>query len=685
MATTSFPIDVQSDHIEGLAHAKKPLLAIAELIWNAVDADATRVDVSFHEDNLGKLDSIEVSDNGHGIEYQSAQATFSKLGGSWKKGAIVSKEKRRTLHGKEGRGRFRALALGRIADWNICNSTESGYMLYRISMNKDNLKNAALTDQTSAPPGSKRGTTVSISELHRNYESLTNDNARDEITQIFALYLRKYSEVSIYYNRELVDPKKAEDRSDTIPLPSILDKEGKEHACSIEIVEWHIPAERRMYLCDSDGVPLEEIAAGIKAPGFEFTAYLKSSYFSILSARNMIDLTQLDPIALRSIESAKAALRNHFKKRSIERSSSLVDQWKKEKIYPYLEQPQSEVEEIEQQLFNVLALSVSRYLPDFKDSDTKTRKFQFTLLKQSIESAPSDLSKILNEVLDLPADKRQELSELLNRTSLSSIISASKVISDRLEFLQGLETLLFDPEFKPALKERTQLHRLVAENPWLFGEQYHISVDEQSLTDTLKKHIALMGLEVEVDTPVLRADGSIGRVDLMFSKNIQLAGSEEREHLIVELKRPTVIVDSKVSAQIESYAFAVASDERYLDSKTKWNFWAISNSMDEITKKKVNQKDRSNGILYQSGQGENQNITIWVKTWSQVISENRARLKFFADQLSYTPSRDSSLAYLKETYSKYLSDLFEKTESKDTDLEDEGLQVDRMTSSLSAE
>jgi hypothetical protein len=92
----------------------------------------------------------------------------------------------------------------------------------------------------------------------------------------------------------------------------------------------------------------------------------------------------------------------------------------------------------------------------------------------------------LDEVLGLPLEKRQELIDLLKRTTLSAIISASAIIADRLEFLRGLETLIFDTDFKERTLERSQLHRLVAENTWIFGEQYGLSADDQSLTEVLK-------------------------------------------------------------------------------------------------------------------------------------------------------------------------------------------------------
>ena len=77
----------------------------------------------------------------------------------------------------------------------------------------------------------------------------------------------------------------------------------------------------------------------------------------------------------------------------------------------------------------------------------------------------------------------------------------------------------------------------------------------------------------------------------MFSRNIQLAGSEDREHLIVELKRPDVKVDAAVAAQIESYAFAVADDERFRSVPAKWVFWAVSSDIDQVVARKVSQRD----------------------------------------------------------------------------------------------
>ena len=669
--TITFDIQVHDDHLARLAQVRKPILAVAELIWNAVDADADEVIVTLTEGAIGGLDSIQVRDDGHGIPYVDAEELFSGLGGSWKHGNHHSREKHRILHGKEGRGRFRAFALGRVVDWDVCYKGAAGLRTYRISMIKDHLKRVQVGDEAPAPAGRGRGVIVTVSELDRDFRSLRAPGITDELAQIFALYLRQYPAIKILYDGATIDPRAVEDHSEKYDLPPIITADGEVFDASMEIVEWKMTTERRLYFCDAYGFPLDDTFPGIHAPGFDFTAYMKSDYFSKLVSENRLEIADLDAPTTKILNSAKETLRQHFRRRSSERAASLVEEWRRDNVYPYQGEAVTPVQEAERQVFNVVALNVNHFLPDFQGSDEKSKRFQLRLLRHAVESAPADLSRILNDVLDLPAEKRQELSDLLDRTTLSHIISASKVISDRLEFLQGIDTLVFDKEFKDEVRERSQLHRIVAENAWMFGEQYHLSVDDQSLTEVLKQHLKEAGREVEIDEEVRRPDGSRGIVDLMFSRNIQLAGSEEREHLVVELKRPSVKIDAKATAQIESYAIAVAEDERFRNVPAKWVFWVVSNDIDPVAARKVAQKDRAPGILFQSGASDSLQIMIWVKTWSQIMNDCKARLRFFAEKLNYTPDRDSSLSHLKSTYHKYLADLFTAQAEREADLKPE--------------
>ena len=654
MTTKTIEIQVQNDHLARLAQIRKPIFAVAEFIWNAVDADAARVDVLLHDNPLGELTSIEVVDNGHGIPYSDAETLFSRLGGSWKRHAKKSHTKQRLLHGQYGGGRFRAFGLGRVVDWEVTYSAGNCVRQYRVSVIKDALKRVTLGDEALAPPGSHPGVTVKVSELDHLFRSLRSDGVLEELAQVFALYLRQYPEVAIYFDREPIDPASVVADEAHYPLPTI-DADGESFEVSIEIVEWKMQTERRLFFCNAAGFPLDSGSPGIQAPGFSFTGYLKSNYFAKLSAENRIELAELDPPTVVAMAAAKEVMRDHFRRRASERAAGLVEKWQEEDIYPYRDQPVTQAEKIERQVFNVVALNVNHFLPTFEDSDGKTKGFQLRLLRHAIEHAPADLSKIMTEVLDLPQEKQQELAGLLDRTTLTHIIGASKIITDRLEFLQGLEAMVFQANLKHKVRERAQLHRILAENAWIFGEQYHLSVDDKSLTEVLKSHIAYQGREIEIDEIVKRPDGRRGIVDLMFSRNIQLAGSEEREHLVVELKRPDVAIGAATLTQIKSYAYAVAKDARFRYVPAKWIFWAVSADMDDFARVEVHQRDRPPGMLHQS---DDPSITIWIRTWSQIISNCRARLRFFSEKLNYAPDWDASMTHLQTTYNKYLADLF---------------------------
>lgn len=117
MTTERFTVEVQPDFLERQTKAE-PVNAVSELIWNGLDADAAVVDVRLDYNELG-MTTITVSDNGHGIPRLDAPDLFTRLGGSWKKPGAPTKTKGRMLHGSEGRGRFKAFALGRVAEWRV--------------------------------------------------------------------------------------------------------------------------------------------------------------------------------------------------------------------------------------------------------------------------------------------------------------------------------------------------------------------------------------------------------------------------------------------------------------------------------------------------------------------------------------------------------------------------------------
>jgi hypothetical protein len=511
-------VQVESDHILTLCRAKKPILAIAELIWNSFDADAKQVQVEIYHNHLNDISSVSVIDDGHGINYDDALAEFSKLGGSWKKIKCQSKLCKRILHGRLGKGRFRSFALGERVEWKTKYSENDSTREYSIIGRHNDPKTFLISDPK--PAIGSTGTEVIIDNIHKNFRSILGDSAYNEISGYFALYLKQYPDTSIIYGGQNVSTSHLEKDIKSYPLSVTIDDEGITISAELTIIEWGHQAERYMYLCDHLGFALLELPVGIHAKGHNFSAYVKSEYIRELYDDGQLDLQELHPVLSRLIDAARDKIKSHFRKRSAEEATGLVKRWKEEDVYPYIEEPSNPVEEAERQVFEVCALNVHSYLPEFEDGSLKSKKLAFSLLRHAIETNPSAIQTILTRVLDLPQGKQVEFANLLRKTSLDAIITASKTVADRLTFLSGLELLVYDSDSREQLLERKQLHRIVSDQAWIFGEEYHLSVDDQSLTEVLKKYRNGLGDDVCIVDEVLREDGSRAIVDLVLGRRI---------------------------------------------------------------------------------------------------------------------------------------------------------------------
>ena len=115
----------------------RPESAIAEIAWNAFDADATEVDVLVEKNALDGIDAISITDNGTGIIPGSDSHDFEHLGGSWKAKKQKTRTKGRILHGKNGQGRFRVFSLGRKVVWDTTYQAEGAKETFSYTITGD--------------------------------------------------------------------------------------------------------------------------------------------------------------------------------------------------------------------------------------------------------------------------------------------------------------------------------------------------------------------------------------------------------------------------------------------------------------------------------------------------------------------------------------------------------------------
>ncbi|MCK5617669.1 ATP-binding protein, partial [Candidatus Pacearchaeota archaeon] len=615
-------VEVKNDFLQRIANNGKPLLAVSEFIWNGFDADAHNVKIYLSYNALNHLDEIRIVDNGHGISFEDAKVLFGSLGGSWKIGNSRSKSENRILHGKAGRGRFCGFSLGSRIEWQTAYKKDNEVYSYSIIGERREIGTFEITDEKKLK-GGHPGTVVIITDVLKNFTSLGAEKAVDEIAMLFALYLRQYPDVKLTYDGFDVDTKSFELKDFNFSIQNFEISNSRKINLDMTVIEWKKPLERNLYLCDESGFALEKMPPGIQAYGFNFTVYLMSSYLKELADSNSLMLHDLHQDLGNILNEVRKQLKEYFRKRSSQEAMSQVEEWKKANIYPFRDEPQNILEQTERQVFDVCALSLNEYLPDFEKSSLKNKQMTLFFLKQAIETGPEALQNILQEVLELPKEKQEELSEMLKKTTLTAIINASKEIADRLSFLKGLEELIFNEDIRDNVLERQQLHKILENQTWIFGEEFRLSNSDESLTTVLSKHLKKLGQETAALEKVIREDGREGIVDLQLSRSIPQSKPAMNEYLVVELKRPSVKINNEILNQIESYALAVSNDERFKDTQTTWIFYVIARDMTDESRKKANQRGRTSGITYED---RDLNLTVWAKSWGQIIEECRGKL-----------------------------------------------------------
>ena len=303
-------VQAQPDHIESLCKAS-PISALEELIWNALDAEATQVTVDVITNEMQGISAIRITDNGTGIDVLKADQTFGNLGGSWKRGKT-------DLHGRHGRGRFKAFALGAFVEWRTTMRAGEELLSYVLS---GEASKPGVFELNAATPGPGTGTEVYITGISANADSLFNSTETVEgLASKFALYLKVYPNVRIWFNGLPVTP--------LIVQRDVATYEVKP-GCRLEIIEWKrkFVGAGRIVWTGRDGFQLFEQAANVRSGGVPFTAYLISDRFKALAKENALIMDELNPEVRDYLAAAREQLKAHFAATMEQHQNERVEEW----------------------------------------------------------------------------------------------------------------------------------------------------------------------------------------------------------------------------------------------------------------------------------------------------------------------------------------------------------------------
>ena len=157
----------------------KPSVALAELVKNAYDADATQVLIRMRNiDEPGGTISIE--DDGHGMTFEEVQNNWMRIATTSKLDNLESRKYRRPVTGEKGIGRLAAWRLGTLLTLESVAHREEEQRKEAVTVIFDWGDFASGMDVASIPVEYKRRP---VPEDHRTGVTLTIENAKDAWTK----------------------------------------------------------------------------------------------------------------------------------------------------------------------------------------------------------------------------------------------------------------------------------------------------------------------------------------------------------------------------------------------------------------------------------------------------------------------------------------------------------------------
>jgi len=404
-------VQVKEDHLEILARTK-PMTALAELVWNALDAEATEVRVEFVENDLEGLEAIRVVDNGHGLHYDDAFIVFQNLGGSWKREGFRTHRRKRVLHGKYGKGRFRAFSLGNHVQWSTVYEEAGDRFAFAIAGRAATLGEFSIT-RARRTADQEPGMVVEIADVPESANLLRGVKAQQEFTDLFALYMRQYPGIRIVYDHAPVDPANAEQRYTDYRLDEMVMQDGERVTAALTVIEWNLPGKRGVYLCDADGFMRHNALPRLHFRGFSYTAYLKSAHIALLDKEGLLQAGGLSADVRQLLDAARAKLREHFTLREAEDAQDTLEEWKEQGLYPFEGEPRTDAEANERRIFDIYATHLNQIFPEFAASSPRSKSLTLRLIRELVHTEPTRIARVLDELVAFPEDKEEAILELV--------------------------------------------------------------------------------------------------------------------------------------------------------------------------------------------------------------------------------------------------------------------------------
>ncbi len=622
----------------------RPEDAICEYIWNAFDAEATNVRLTYAfakvvegGDAFG-YPSFSLEDDGNGWDL-SDRDTIKIFLDSKKR--LLKKSYKSLPHGSKGVGRFTFHSFASRATW-VTRTNKEGY---ELNLEKTDLNHYGVTnkpDNSLMMPGTSINFLVDSKKLT---PAFFESELKNRILARFSWFLILNPLKRIYINDLRIDPEDYIERSEQ----KTLEVEGV--TFDLKLVQWKkslVDNENsKLYFSSASGEEVCKFGTGLnfKADHFYHSAYATSIKLKDYTPLNIGEsddtddtdepggqesLFEDDPIQP-LLKEARKRIREElevFRKPYIlAHSDELVDEWLKHDKYPKPEQFGVDPDQYRDLVKQTLVIAPELYV---RSSDDQRRVVLSLLASLMSTSESSLIVTILNQVYDLSSEERETLRDILGRTTLKNILSTIKEIEQRLQTIEDLDQIINDPKYYRETKEVIHLQQILNKETWIFGEEYRLIIDTEGSIRTAIKKWAKEMLDIEDFDP---ESHDRKELDLFLAKKIET--EKKITNLVIELKRPSVKLGSAELNQIKNYRDKLLSEPACKGDNMEWRFLLVGQDYDHSIKREIESHkswgEADNGLV---DYVESERTKIYVRRWTDILNaEQRSKHRFLKDKL----------------------------------------------------
>lgn len=607
-----------------------PLKSLVEYIWNGFDAKATNINIICKLNELETIYEINVSDNGYGINKKDLDKKFTPFFQSQKEINPDEEREKSAIHGKNGIGRLTFFKFAQKAIWTTVYEECGKKYKYNIEIEKNNLEdyNPSEIIETEDDIGTSV-TFIGIEEI------TTIEEVRDYISKEFCwfLELNEYNNFKIIINGSELDYSSLIDRK-------IIDKyEYNNINYEVKYVIWKECLKNeysKYYFIDSKSQEFMKKNTSLNNKGDKFyhSVYIKSLIFDDFhknKIKNQIPMFGYNYASDEFIfikNKVDRQLKN-IRKPFIEKyTNKIIEEFENDNIFPEYDR-ENLLDNFKRNEIESMVRGLYKAQPKIFNGLSKQQKKTFVrfldLIMQSGER--DNLFNILEEIIELDSEEREELSGIINRAKLSNIIKTMKLIEDRYRVVEQLKELVFNKEL--GANEVKHIQEFIENHYWLFGEQYHlVTAAEPKFKEALKRFTYYLTGEVR-DIDINHPDRN-KEMDIFAVR--QEIGTNIVKNIVVELKHPKIKLGFKELIQVKKYMNVIQSQEEFNGKNIWWEFILVGNRFD--TSGAIEGELRNNRHHGEKSLVHNvDNCKIYVKTWSEIFTEFDTKHKFINDKL----------------------------------------------------